>query len=200
MTPCYGVVTIGWRNNSADACPNQVWVGDGQGGFRATDQLLDEGNRHVHGVAAGDVNGDGAPDIVLATTVAGHAAKIWLNDGRGHFRDSGQKLGDRWAHAVLLGDLNGDGAPDLFLVCGDPQGGTPNQVFLNDGKGRFTDSGLRLGRAFSFDGALGDFDRDGRLDVFVADLRVVDDSKTPPIFGGAPGEVWMNRTGQTVVH
>ena len=47
---------------------------------------------------------------------------------------------------------------------------------------------LRAGRGV----ALGDFNGDGRLDVFVANLRLVDGSQNPPVFGGSPAEVWIN--------
>jgi dipeptidyl aminopeptidase/acylaminoacyl peptidase len=191
------LVTGGWRNSGGDPCPNRVWLNDGKGNFRDSGQVFDEGDTHVHGMALGDVDGDGHPDIVLAMTTPGRAGKIYLNDGKGHFHDSGQIIGHQWAHSVALGDLNGDGHLDIFLACGEPHPGTPNEVWLNDGKGRFRDSGLRLGNAFSWDVALGDLNGDGRLDAFVANLRVADDSKNPPVFGGVAAEVWLNTTAST---
>ena len=129
-------------------------------------------------------------------TASGRAGKVYFNDGKGGFRDSGQNIGHRWVHAALLGDFDGDGSLDLFLVCGEPASGTPNEVWLNDGHGRFRDSGLRLGSAFSWDAALGDFNGDGRLDAFVVNLRVADGSKAPPVFGGETAEVWLNTTSK----
>ena len=174
-----------------------MWLNDGKGNFRDSGQVFDEGDTHVHGMALGDVDGDGRPDIVLAMTTPGRAGKIYLNDGKGRFHDSGQIIGHQWAHSVALGDLNGDGHLDIFLACGEPRTGTPNEVWLNDGKGHFRDSGLRLGDAFSWDVALGDLNGDGRLDAFVANLRLADDSKNPPVFGGVPAEVWLNTTAST---
>ena len=187
-------VTAGWRTGAADPCPNRVWLNDGKGNFRDSGQTLDQGERHAHGIALGDVDGDGRPDIVLALTTPGNAGRIYLNQGKGRFRDSGQTVGHQWAHSVALGDLSGDGHLDLFLACGKPGSGTPNEVWLNDGGGRFRDSGLRLGDAFSADVALGDLNGDGHLDAFVANLRVGDESTNPPIFGGRTAEVWLNRT------
>ena len=186
-------VSAGWRASAGDPCPNRVWLNDGKGDFRDSGQVLDQGERHVHGTALGDVDGDGRPDIALALTTPGSAGKIHLNDGKGRFRDSGQTLGHQWAHSVALGDLNGDGHLDIFLACGNPGSGTPNEVWLNDGRGRFRDSGLRLGDAFSSDVALGDLNGDSRLDAFVANLRVADDSSNPPVFRGSPVEVWLHR-------
>lgn len=187
-------VTAGWRDRASDVCPNRVWLNDGHGGFRDSGQILDEADRHVHGVAIGDFDGDNLPDIVLALITPGEAGKIYFNTGQGRFRESGQKLGDQWAHGVAPGDLDCDGDLDVFLVCGDPKNGTPNQVWLNDGQGRFIDSGLRLGNAYSRGAALGDLDGDGHLDAFVANLRLADASKIPWVFGGATPEVWLNTT------
>jgi hypothetical protein len=187
------LVTVGWRNASTEACPNRLWLGDGHGSFRDSGRTLDEGRHHVHGVALGDLDGDRRPDLVLALTERDQACKVHLNAGGGEFRATEQKIGDAWAHAPILGDYNGDGTLDVFLVCGDPKKGTPNQVLLNDGHGVLTDSGLRLANAFSWDGAAADLDGDGCPDVFVADLRMVDDTKMPPTFGGAVPEVWLNR-------
>ncbi len=93
---------------------------------------------------------------------------------------------------VALGDFDGDGSLDVFLACGEPRTGTPNEVWLNDGKGHFRDSGVRLGNVFSSGVALGDLNGDGRLDAFVVNLRLVDGAKNPPVFGGVPAEVWLN--------
>lgn len=187
------VVTAGWKIEGSDYTPSRVWLNDGKSNFKDGGPI-DYGENHAHGVALGDVNGDGWLDIVMACTTPGQAGKVYLNDGKGHFHDSGQILGHRWVHSVALGDLDGDGSLDVFFACGEPETGTPNEVWLNDGKGNFRDSGLRLGNAFSWDVALGDLNGDGRLDAFVANLRLVDGSKNPPIFGGVPAEIWLNTT------
>lgn len=189
-------VTAGWRNNVGDACPNAVWLNNGKGQFRDSGQRFDFGTRHVHGFAAGDLDGDGGADLVFTVT-SRNFGKVFFHAGPGTFRETDQVLGEGWTHAVLLGDFNGDGALDVFLACGDPKKGTPNQVWLNDGRGQLHDSGLRLGHAASFDAAIGDLDGDGRADVFVANLRVVDDTQMPPTFGGAPPEVWLNASAPT---
>ena len=58
-------------------------------------------------VALGDVDGDGDLDAYLVDASGGYG-HIWLNDGTGHFTDSGQSLDPSSGYAVALGDLNGD--------------------------------------------------------------------------------------------
>jgi len=79
----------------------------------------------------------------------------------------GQLLGDSLSTSVALGDLDGDGDLDAF-VANSNYG--PNEVWLNDGTGIFTDSGQLLGESSSNDVALGDVDGDGDLDAFVANF------------------------------
>ena len=190
------VVTGGWRNTKDDACPNRVWRNDGKGVLSDSGVCFDFGRDHIHGVTLADLTGSGRLDIVFAATRPGRAGRILFNDGHGVFRDSGQFVGHSWTHSIAVGDIDGDGTPDLFLACGDPVPGTPNEVWLNDGHGVFRDSGLKLGNAFSVQAALGDLDGDSKLDAVVANLRVADDKKMPPVFGGQPAEVWLNTTGR----
>ena len=108
--------------------------------------------------------------------------------GSGYFTDSGQRLGSGDSWGVALGDLDGDGDLDAFVGNGlyadngQPQ---PNEVWLNDGRGRFTSNGQSLGNEYSGDVALADLDGDTDLDVFVIN-RWLD----PTAPGG--GQVWFN--------
>ena len=72
----------------------------------------------------------------------------------------------------------GDGSLDIYI----DNYGIANEVWLNDGKGQFIDSGLRIcENERSGTSALGDFDGDGNIDVFV------------PFFGEGSNSVWFNR-------
>jgi hypothetical protein len=67
-----------------------------------------------------------------------------------------------------VGDLDGDGDLDVVVSNFD----LPNEVWLNDGAGQFSDSNLRFGAKTdaSTRPSLGDLDGDGDLDVFVGSL------------------------------
>ena len=93
---------------------------------------------------------------------AGRRILVWLNDGKGNFSDSGQRLGHEESNAVALGDLDGDGDLDAFV--GNRRA---DQVWLNDGKGNFSDSGQRLGDQNTLRVTLSDQTLDGDLDAFI---------------------------------
>ena len=114
---------------------DQVWLNDGRGHFSNSGQTL--GTASTLEVALGDVDGDGDLDAFAAK----HGAnKVWLNDGQGVFSVSGQRLGNRDSGGVALGDLDSDGDLDAF-VANSGSVARPDTVWLNDGYGRFTDSG-----------------------------------------------------------
>ena len=94
-------------------------------------------------ISVGDVDSDGDLDLVVAN--GRHWAgqnKIFLNNGRGSFRDE-RKLGSKQSttYAAALADLDGDG--DLDAVVGNDR--AASHVFTNDGKGRFV-RGAQVGK------------------------------------------------------
>lgn len=106
----------------------------------------------------------------------GESDFLFRNRGDGTFEDVSEKAGvnnpeKRRGMGVVWGDYDGDGWPDLFVT--NDVG--PNFLYHNNRNGTFTDVGLISGTALSAEGRamgnmaadFGDFDRDGRLDLFI---------------------------------
>ena len=89
------------------------------------------------GVAVGDVDGDGLVDIFLARV--GGPSALYRNLGNWKFKDitreSGLELKGRNTLGATLVDIDGDGDLDLLVTSL----GGPNGLFLNDGRGHFTE-------------------------------------------------------------
>ena len=129
----------------------------------------------IHGIAAGDINGDGNADIIVPRDYAAELS-WWKNlmiHRSEYFVDSGQSLGSSSSYAVGLGDLDRDGDTDAFVANYGA-----DEVWLNNGSGVFTVSTPSLGSSESRGVALGDLDKDGDIDAFVTN-------------NGAD-EVWLN--------
>ncbi len=133
-----------------------------------TNQILLNGS----GVALGDVDGDGRADIYLAALDRPNA--LYRNLGNWRFEEvaaaSGTACADQASTGVVLADIDGDRDLDL-LVNGVARG---TRLFLNDGRGHFTEAtdawGLRsTSGAASF--AVADVDGDGALDLYVVNYR-----------------------------
>jgi hypothetical protein len=114
--------------------------------------------------ACGPLGYRGAPD------------KLFHNNGDGTFTDVTVKANvvdqDRYfGFAVVFDDLDGDGRPDIFVA----NDSNPNYLYRNKGDGTFEEIGVSAGLAFNADGkemssmgvAAGDYDNDGRVDLFV---------------------------------
>ena len=170
---------------------SRVWLNDGSGVF-SDGQRIGTGN--YFSASLGDIDGDGDLDAFFGggghIETADRSDRVYVNDGKGNFADSGQRLGNGWANAVQLGDLDGDGDLDAFVAGGNHQAGSgqPNEVWLNDGSGNFVDSGQKLGRSFSRWAELIDIDDDGDLDAFVANGNPT----CCPQNAGQPNKVWLN--------
>jgi hypothetical protein len=146
------------------------------------------------GVAVGDYDNDGYEDLYV-TAYGGN--KLYHNNGDGTFTDVTEKAGvagSGWSTSAAWVDLDGDGLLDLVVLrylqwdfddtwCGERKEGYraychPNAypaiaplVYHNDGNGHFTEISRKAGLANPGKGlgiAIADYDRDGRLDIFVA--------------------------------
>jgi hypothetical protein len=188
---------------------NALFENTGGGKFRdasAANGADDKG--YGMGVATGDADGDGAPDLYV-TNVGPNA--LLVNAGGCRFRDATARAGvgdASWGTSAAFADLDLDGDLDLFVVnyirwsiaddfpCqGPPHGATycgprrydapvPDTLYRNAGDGTFEDVTSAAGLRRAFGNGLGivvaDFDLDGRPDVFVAN-------------DGTPNQLWQNR-------
>jgi hypothetical protein len=131
-------------------------------------------------VAAGKSCTDpvGAPDYCAPSAFHPSPARLFRNEGNGSFTDVTESAGVSRAYGaglgVSVGDYNGDGWLDLYVA----NDATPNQLWINTGKGTFEDQGWVSGSAANAAGrpegsmgiASGDYDADGDEDLFVTNL------------------------------
>ena len=181
--------TKGGTSNALGATP--LAVSGGKAGFtllgpqetgitftNTLEEWLGASNRVLYngsGLAAGDFDNDGLPDIYFCSLNGGNT--LYKNLGGFRFADvteqSGLKRDPRFYRGAVFADINSDQNLDL-LVC--VLGGGV-QCWINDGKGRFTDTtaaartGSRFGSATL---ALADVDGNGSLDLYVANNRTDD--------------------------
>ncbi len=144
-----------------------VWL-ENQGKETFTTHVLLEDLRRVADVQAGDLNGDGRPDLVVAEFGYDRGRVLWLeNKGNGKFQDHELYAVPGAIHVPLV-DLDGDG--DLDIVTVISQEDEEVLAFENLGGGKFRTRSLLALANFDF-GSSGlfvtDLDRDGRPDLLL---------------------------------
>jgi hypothetical protein len=168
------------------------------------------------GVAFVDYDNDGWQDVLFANgnAWAGHPGKhstlaLYHNNRDGTFTDVTQKAGlavEMYGMGVAVGDYDNDGYDDIFITALGQ-----SHLFHNNGNGTFTDvtkkAGLWGPNEFSTSAAWVDYDRDGHLDLVVAnyvqwspatDIYCALDGKTksyctPEPYKGTSVRLWHNR-------
>ena len=144
------------------------------------------------GCAFFDYDNDGWLDIFVLSGTMWDANppdatnRLYHNNRDGTFTDITEKSGlerTGWASAVTVGDFNNDGHEDLFVTYWGQ-----NVLYRNNGDGTFSDVTEQAGllhpeRRWGSGCTFIDYDRDGRLDLFVANYLDFDPKKVPK-----PGE------------
>ncbi|MHC4880413.1 MAG: CRTAC1 family protein [Planctomycetota bacterium] len=151
------------------------------------------------GVAIGDFDNDGFPDIHVANIGRN---RLFRNNGDGTFEDVTDEAGvddPRWSTSCVMADLNGDALPDIYSVnylsgdtvfedvCQHDDGhprmcmpfhfpGEQDQLFLNRGDGRFVnvtnETGIQSANGKGLGVVAADWNQNGRLSLFVANDTV----------------------------
>ncbi len=156
------------------------------GGVKKKDYILETTGT---GVAIFDFDGDGRNYIFIVNgTTLDHDPKkpvtsqLYRNDGDGHFTEMARQAGltqEGWGQGVCAADYDNDGRLDMLVTYYGH-----NILYRNLGDGKFADvtaqaklptSGTRWGTGCAFL----DYDRDGYVDLFVANYVDLDLSKTP---------------------
>ena len=125
------------------------------------------------GVAAGDVDGDGLPDLYFSSNIGPN--HLYRNKGNYQFEDITERAGvaaaDGWKTGVTMADVNGDGHLDIYVSAVSYLGEKGHNVlFINNGNGTFTDRTKEYGLEFagySTQAVFFDYDGDGDLDMYL---------------------------------
>ncbi len=161
------IVTGGGRSASAPG-RRRLLLNDGQGAFiDATETLWPSRDSETLAVAAADLDGDGAMDVLDGGV--GGVIDVWFGDGTGRLEIDPARAApavNGTVHAFAIGDVDGDGDLDVAVAVSGQ-----SALLINDGTGRLVDDTLtRLPQEAGDTQALvlADLDGDGDLDLMLA--------------------------------
>jgi enediyne biosynthesis protein E4 len=147
------------------------------------------------GVAIGDYDGDGRPDIFVVSKTEG--CRLFRNLGGYKFEDVTERAGvggtpGVWNQGATFVDINNSGRLDIY-VC---RFNAPNLLYINQGNGTFKEMAHEYGLDVvdsSVMAAFSDYDRDGLLDLYIT-TNILDMAKHP---GGQRGYLFHHNLNGT---
>ncbi|MCC5934007.1 MAG: VCBS repeat-containing protein [Balneolales bacterium] len=159
--------TVGFHSVSS------VWSGVDFVNGLTPDQIADNRNLlNGSGVAAGDLTGNGFPDLLFLRLDGPNV--LYENLGAFRFQDitegSGLALPDQFSTGALVADFNGNGLNDVVITAI----GSPNRLFFNQGGGVFEEApgGLPASRTYgSMTAAAGDLTGNGAPDIYITNFK-----------------------------
>lgn len=186
------------------AFPDLLFMNQGDGTFAEPQVFAPEGNWRARGINWSDFDHDGDQDFYVSNyrLMPNH---LWVNDGQGKFTEEAKQRGVRGTddegnigasddtpaykasgHTIgsCFGDLNNDGHIDLVVVnfSHPPALQDRTMVCINSGPPNYTFSNINEGNAAGIHwqesyakGALGDYDNDGDLDLYISTVYPNDD-------------------------
>ena len=212
----YEGVEIGWGPEEENGqgfnlgAPDRFYLNEGAGVFREATKEAGfalEKDLCSYAVVFTDVDQDGWQDVLVANDL--QPCNLFHNRGDGRFDEEGVERGfalnaDGQATAamgLLVADVDEDGDMDVLRTNFDFE---PNSLHVNDGEGRFTDRAAAFGLAepsvdrLGWGGAFFDADRDGDLELLVANGHVLPQAEAIGMNGWAQAsQLFDNAPGKT---
>jgi len=156
--------------------PYGIFLNNGKGIFTKSENVFPAKRVIIYGY----LNNDTYIDIFIKIPREGY--QVLLNNGKGSFELAWEFTDSTAAgayYSIAIDDFDRDGDNDAFICNGDNNSSSESKLFLNDGAGSFSDTGLRYSKTKWAWTQTGDLNGDGFSDIFISNFF-------------QPNEIWLN--------